>query len=95
MEFVRVRKINPAGGRDQWGNVFSVLLAGGGLRHGQVIGSSDAQGGVPQDRPLSPADLFATMYRVLGISPELAPLDFAGRPIPLLDGGEPIRELLG
>jgi hypothetical protein len=75
--------------------VFTALYAGGGLRHGQVIGSSDARGAVPRDRPLGPADLLATTYRFLGISPDLAPIDFAGRPIPLLPGGEPIRELFG
>lgn len=94
-EFGRTPNINGNAGRDHWGNVFTALLAGGGLRHGQVIGSSDAKGAVPQDRPLDPADLFATMYRVLGISPHEAPPDYSGRPIPLLPGGEPIRELFG
>ena len=92
-EFGRTPKLNPAGGRDHWGNVFSVLLAGGGLRHGQVIGSSDSSGAVPHDRPLRPADLLATTYRVLGISPHLSPVDYAGRPVPLLPSAEPIREL--
>jgi hypothetical protein len=94
-EFGRTPNINTTAGRDHWGNVFTALYAGGGLRHGQVIGSSDARGAVPRDRPLGPADLLATTYRFLGISPDLAPIDFAGRPIPLLPGGEPIRELFG
>jgi uncharacterized protein (DUF1501 family) len=93
-EFGGTPMINPAGGRDHWGNVFCVLLAGGGLRHGQVIGSSDAQGGVPHDRPLRPEDVLATTYHVLGIDPQLAPLDYAGRPIPLLPAAAPIRELI-
>jgi hypothetical protein len=94
-EFGRTPNINTTAGRDHWGNVFTALFAGGGLRHGQVIGSSDAKGAAPQDRPLGPTDLLATMYRFLGISTELSPSDFSGRPIPLLPGGEPIREMFG
>jgi hypothetical protein len=94
-EFGRTPKINTTAGRDHWGNVFTALFAGGGLRHGQVIGSSDAQGALPLDRPLGPTDLLATMYRFLGISTNLSPTDFAGRPIPLLPTGEPIREMFG
>jgi hypothetical protein len=94
-EFGRTPKINTTAGRDHWGNVFTALFAGGGLRHGQVIGSSDAQGALPLDRPLGPTDLLATMYRFLGISTTLSPTDFAGRPIPLLPTGEPIREMFG
>jgi hypothetical protein len=94
-EFGRTPNINTTAGRDHWGNVFTALFAGGDLRHGQVIGSSDAKGAVPQDRPLGPTDLLATMYRFLGISSELSPTDFSGRPIPLLPSGEPIRELFG
>ncbi len=94
-EFGRTPNINTTAGRDHWGNVFTALFAGGGLRHGQVIGSSDAKGAVPHDRPLRPTDLLATMYRFLGISTELSPIDFSGRPIPLLPDGEPIREMFG
>jgi hypothetical protein len=65
------------------------------LRHGQVIGSSDAKGALPLDRPLGPADLLATMYRFLGISTDISATDFSGRPIPLLPSGEPIREMFG
>jgi hypothetical protein len=94
-EFGRTPNINTTAGRDHWGNVFTALFAGGGLRHGQVIGSSDARGAVPLDRPLGPTDLLATMYRFLGISTDLSPTDFSGRPIPLLPSGEPIREMFG
>lgn len=94
-EFGRTPNINTTAGRDHWGNVFTALFAGGGLRHGQVIGSSDAKGALPQDRPLGPTDLLATMYRFLGISTDLSPTDFSGRPIPLLPSGEPIREMFG
>ena len=94
-EFGRTPNINTTAGRDHWGNVFTALFAGGGLRHGQVIGASDSKGAVPQDRPLGPTDLLATMYRFLGISAELSPTDFSGRPMPLLPSGETIRELFG
>lgn len=94
-EFGRTPQINTTAGRDHWGNVFTALFVGGGLRHGQVIGSSDAKGAVPKDRPLGPTDLLATMYRFLGISAELSPTDYSGRPMPLLPSGEPIRELFG
>jgi uncharacterized protein (DUF1501 family) len=93
-EFGRTPKVNPNGGRDHWGNVFSVLLAGGGLRHGQVVGSSTARGENPKDRPLGPQNILATAYHVLGIDPTTAPLDTTGRPIPLLAEPEPIKELV-
>jgi hypothetical protein len=92
-EFGRTANINTTAGRDHWGNVFTALFAGGGLRHGQVIGSSDAKGALPVDRPLGPTDLLATMYKFLGISTDLAPNDFSGRPVPVLPTGEPIREM--
>lgn len=94
-EFGRTSNINTTAGRDHWGNVFTALFAGGGLRHGQVIGSSDAKGALPLDRPLGPCDLLATMYKFMGISADLSPPDYTGRPIPLLPCGEPIREMFG
>ena len=93
-EFGRTPKINKSSGRDHWGPVMSVLLSGGGLRVGQVIGSSTSKGEVPKDRPLSPYDVLATMYRHLGIDPRMTFLDHAGRPLRLLDDGEAISELL-
>jgi hypothetical protein len=72
----------------------SVLLAGGGLRVGQVIGSSTAKGEVPKDRPIEPYDVLATMYQHLGIDPRTTFTDHAGRPIPLLHRGEVIPELV-
>ena len=94
-EFGRTPNINTTAGRDHWGNVFTALYAGGGLRHGQVIGASDAKGAVPVNRPLGPADLLATMYRFLSISTDLSPTDYSGRPLPVLPGGEPIHEMFG
>ncbi len=93
-EFGRTPKINAGGGRDHWGEVMSVLLAGGGLRVGQVIGASTAKGEVPKDRPLKPYDVLATMYRHLGIDPYTTFPDPAGRPVPLLYEGQPIPELV-
>jgi hypothetical protein len=71
-----------------------MLVAGGGMRTGQVVGSTDAHGGHPRDRPLSPNDLWATVYRHLGIDPEWTVPDHAGRPMPILPFGTPIAELL-
>ena len=72
-----------------------ILVAGGGLRTGQVVGSTDARGGYPKDRPLSPNDVWATVYRHLGIDQELSVPDLGGRPMPILPSGTPIGELLG
>jgi uncharacterized protein (DUF1501 family) len=99
-EFGRTPKINsgqpgiPIPGRDHWGDVFSVMMAGGGLRGGQVVGASNARGESPIDRPLTPADVLATVYHVLGIDPKISFSDFAGRPMPILDSGQPIREII-
>ncbi len=93
-EFGRTPTINNKAGRDHWAGVQSVLLAGGDYRHGQVIGSSTPKGEVPQDRPLWPYDVVATMYHHLGIDPHQTPVTPAGRTKPLLEKGEVIRELL-
>jgi len=94
-EFGRTPRINKNAGRDHWGQVMSVLLSGGGLNVGQVIGSSTAKGEVPQDRPLRPYDVLATMYRHLGIDPHHQTFpDRSGRPLPLLSEGQVIRELV-
>jgi uncharacterized protein (DUF1501 family) len=94
-EFGRTPKLNTQGGRDHWPRVFSVLLAGGGVRGGQVIGSSDAAGESPKDRPITPADLAATMLSLLGIDPQQLLHTSDGRPIHLSRDGRVIRELLG
>jgi hypothetical protein len=99
-EFGRTPKINtgqpgiPIPGRDHWGDVFSVMMAGGGLRGGQVIGASNARGESPIERPLTPSDVLATVCHVLGIDTQQMFPDFTGRPIPMLDGGQPIREII-
>jgi hypothetical protein len=81
-------------GRDHWPDAQSALISGGGLRMGQVIGATNRRGEYPAQRPLAPQDLLATIYRHLGIDHRAEFRDFAGRPIPILPGGEPIQELL-
>ncbi len=94
-EFGRTPKLNPAGGRDHWPRVFSVLLAGGGAPAGLVLGASDAMGESPHERPVTPADIAATWYSLLGIDPDLVLSTREGRPVPLTKNGEPIREIVG
>jgi hypothetical protein len=93
-EFGRTPKVNPAGGRDHWPQCWTMLMAGGGVKGGQVVGSSDEIGAMPKDRPTTPAEVAATVYYGLGIDLELELPGAQGRPIPLVDRGvEPIREL--
>ena len=80
-EFGRTPKLNTAGGRDHWPRVFSVALAGGGVAGGQVIGASDAMGTMPKDNPVTPSDLVATIYKLLGIDPTLNLTTSDGRPV--------------
>jgi hypothetical protein len=93
-EFGRTPKININAGRDHWPPVNFALLAGGGMRTGQVIGSTDKQGGYPKDRPVSFQEVFATLYHNLGIDPGAVLADRSGRPMRLLDEPRPIRELV-
>jgi uncharacterized protein (DUF1501 family) len=92
-EFGRTPKINAAGGRDHWGNVFSLALAGGGIRGGCVHGASDAIGGEPKDGVVRPGDLLATLYNCLGYAPTTELHDALGRPFPIARG-DVIREIL-
>ncbi|MFN9267314.1 MAG: DUF1501 domain-containing protein [Planctomycetaceae bacterium] len=94
-EFGRTPRINPGGGRDHWPQASCALLAGGGMKMGQVIGSTNRLGEVPQDRPLHYQDVFATLYRQLGIDVANTTIpDPNGRPQYLLDRREAIRELI-
>jgi hypothetical protein len=96
-EFGRTPRLSsPQGvlGRDHWPGAQSALVSGGGLRMGQVIGATNAKAEYPQERPLTPQDLMATVYRHLGIDPRASIPDFTGRPIAILPDGEPIRELI-
>ena len=94
-EFGRSPTINQSGGRDHWGNVFSVAMAGAGIAGGQIIGASDKIGAFPADRPVRPPDLAATMFHLLGIAPNHEFLDPIQRPRPVTDAGTPLRELVG
>ena len=96
-EFGRTPRLTHASGligRDHWPDAQSALVSGGGLRMGQVVGATNSRGEYPAERPLSPQDLLATIYRHLGIDTRAEFRDFAGRPFPILSGGEPIRELI-
>lgn len=94
-EFGRTPKINPAGGRDHWPQCWSLIMGGGGVKGGRIIGASDAIGGYPTDRPVSPADFAATIYTALGIDLTTALPSPGGRPIPVVDyAAQPIKELL-
>jgi hypothetical protein len=82
-------------GRDHWPQAMSILVSGGGMKMGQVVGSTNAKGEHPKDRPLSVCDLWATMFSHLGIDPHNTSfLDHSGRPMPILPEGKPIAELV-
>ena len=94
-EFGRSPTHNANGGRDHWGSVFSVALAGAGIGGGQVIGASDRLGAQPQERPVRPPDLAATFLHLLGLDPASEFLDPLQRPRRLTNGGVALKELVG
>jgi hypothetical protein len=95
-EFGRTPRMNEAAGRDHWGHTFSVMMGGGRLPRGIVVGASDERGAYVVERPLSPEDVAATIYHHLGIDGRHTSFpDRAGRPLYLVERGEPIRELTG
>jgi hypothetical protein len=91
-EFGRTPKVNARFGRDHWPGVWSVLLAGGGVRGGQVVGSSDRHAAEPRDRPVHAAEIAATVYHALGIDPRTPLPGPDGRAAPLVEA-DPVREL--
>lgn len=93
-EFGRTPKLNRQGGRDHWPRVFSVLMAGGGVPGGQVIGTSDDRGESPRDRPTTPGDLAASIFKLLGIDPHTTLRTPDDRPVKV-SHGTPVRELIG
>ncbi len=96
-EFGRTPRISQVGdntGRDHWPQVYSALISGGGLKMGQVVGATNSKAEYPTERPCTPQDLLATIYQHLGIDTDMTHQDFAGRPIAVLDSGQPIRELI-
>lgn len=91
-EFGRTPKINATSGRDHWAHCYTQLLAGGGVRGGQVHGASDSHGAYVKDRPVTPDDFAATILHAFGVSPETAIHDATGRPVRVTTG-RPITEL--
>jgi hypothetical protein len=93
-EMGRTLKINGAAGRDHWTFCYSVVFAGAGIKGGTVYGASDAQAAYVKDRPVSTADICATIYRTLGIDPDLMVPDRTNRPVSINHGGKPIEDIL-
>lgn len=93
-EFGRTPRINKTGGRDHWGSLMSILMSGGGLKVGQVLGSSNSRGETPVDRPIHPNDILATVYHHLGIEKERQTITREGRPIAVLPDGKLVKELM-
>ncbi len=94
-EFGRTPKINGSdAGRDHWSPAMSALVAGGGLRMGQMVGTTDARGERPKDRPYKVPQLLATMYQAIGIDPSMTFNNGSGRPMYILDDRAPVTELL-
>ncbi len=92
-EFGRTPRINHMAGRDHWPGAFSIVMAGGGLKAGQVIGATDKQAAYVVDRPVSPSDMAATVLAAMGVDPAAIMHTPLGRPIQLAGGGRPVTEL--
>lgn len=93
-EFGRTPRINRNAGRDHWAPLSTLALAGGGLRMGQVVGESSAKLDVPKSKPISPQDLMATVFHVLGIDIKTQFVNPQGRPVFMVEDGHPIPELI-
>jgi len=92
-EFGRTPRINELAGRDHWPNAFSIVMAGAGIRGGQVVGTTDKQAAEVTDRPITPEDMVATVLYSLGIDHTKVFHTPLGRPVPVVDGGNVVREL--
>lgn len=93
-EFGRTPRVNGGAGRDHWPGAFSAVLAGGGLKTGLVVGATGRKGEAPTERPFRPEDVVRTVYHVLGVDPLREFVNDAGRPVPALNQGRPIAELI-
>ncbi len=93
-EFGRTPKINATSGRDHYPKVFSVVLAGGGIKQGMIYGSSNATASEPEEKPIGPQDLFTTVYHCMGIVADKELMAPGDRPIEIVDGGTVVKELL-
>jgi hypothetical protein len=94
-EFGRTPRVNGSAGRDHWAPLSTLAMSGGGLRMGQVVGESNSRAEVPRTTPITPQDLMATVFHVLGMPQGLHYNDQTGRPTPMINGGRAIRELIG
>ena len=92
-EMGRTPQANDRWGRNHWSTLFPAVLAGGGIRGGMTYGASDKDAAYPIDRPTSPEDLAATIYHALGIDHHLQLADPQGRPVPIVNGGQPVMDL--
>lgn len=93
-EFGRTPRVNNSGGRDHWGKAMSILVSGGGLKMGQIIGSTDANGTAPAENPYRPEHVLSMIYRHVGIDPTTTNLDNSGRPRYILETTGLISELI-
>ena len=93
-EMGRTPRINAKAGRDHWPQAYTALVSGGGLKMGQLVGATNSKAEFPIERPYTPQDLLATIYRHLGIDIHMTFNDFSGRPISVLSSGQPIPELI-
>jgi uncharacterized protein (DUF1501 family) len=95
-EHGRTPKISRAqgGGRDHWSRAYSAIMAGGGVARGRVVGKTDKIAGDVVERPVSPKDLLATTYHLLGIDPHTELIDRLSRPLALVPGGKVLRDVL-
>src|SRR5262249_36315315 len=93
-EFGRTPRINGGPGRDHWSPVNDALVIGGGLRMGQVGGETDSRAAEVQSRPVTPGELFATVFHVLGLDPAVQFTHPSGRPMYMLEDGRPLAELV-
>jgi hypothetical protein len=93
-EMGRAPKVNRTAGRDHWPKCGFALLIGGGVKEGFVLGASDKMAAYPVEDPVTPGDVVATIYHLLGVDPELMVNDLTGRPIAIAHGGRPIRKIL-
>jgi arylsulfatase A-like enzyme len=83
------------GGRDHWSQAYSCLFAGGGVARGKVVGKTDKHAGSVVERPVSPKDILATLYHLMGVDPHIQLIDRTGRPMPLVADGEVVKEMIG
>jgi uncharacterized protein (DUF1501 family) len=93
-EFGRTPKVNKDEGRDHWPKVFSIVLAGGGIKRGHIYGSSDSTGAEPENDPLIVEDMAATIYNQMGIDPDKRIVAPGNRPIDIVRGGKLVKDLV-